>query len=248
MANEEELKGLETIKRMGLRAYGNLGQVEIVKVFPNNKLHAPGEHFEFDYLILYEDICIVGETTTRARDKNIKSKYKRFRDQFELLSSAAKTDMFKFFNIPQEDLYFFEQVRSYKAFFVAQSYEKYDIEMSEYPGIPVIYYSDWETIEAYANTLGKYAVNPFLALIGIPPSLKRSEDIVFTEKDNRLMYESNCIIAKDADIRADVFTFITRPSKLLQVSEVFRRQLMPIVSSKDEQYQRPLDFEKLKEM
>ena len=52
--NDLESSGLETLKKMKLKSFGNLGHRQISTVLPEVAVSV-GEHFEFDYFVLYGD-------------------------------------------------------------------------------------------------------------------------------------------------------------------------------------------------
>lgn len=246
--NELEQRGLDTLKKMNLKCFGDLGHHQILKVFPDASV-SPDEHFEFDYFVLYGTICLVGEMSGISDRSEIKKKYKAFQRNFSFLTSAKDNNFFDHFDIPPQDRYLFNQVRSLRAFFIANEHERHDLNLSSINNISVIYHGDWNTFEHYVGYMGKFAQYPFLKLISISGLRDIGKDLRFEQDKNKLIYEPDRVVANGTEVKADVFTFVAHPADLLTIAEVFRRELMPIFTvAEDNQYQRSLDFKKMKAM
>lgn len=246
--NELERSGLETLQKMGFKCFGDLGHVQIMSVFSEAAVSSD-ENFEFDYFVLFEEICLVGEMSGISGENNVRKKYDRFLRNFEFLRSAPDFNFFEHFNIPSQCRHLFRQVKNVQAFFIADKHERFDIDMKDVKNVVVIYRSDWCTIESYAELIGKYAQQPFLKLVKAPLQIDIGKDLRFEIGENKLMYIPNKLAAKDVKIQADVFSFVAHPGDLLDIAEVFRRELMPVIAvTADSHYQRPLDFKKLEAM
>ena len=66
--NDVEARGLQVMKNIGLACFGDLGNIPISQAFPDSSVSS-GEHFEFDYFVIVEDICFIGEITDRSSEK-----------------------------------------------------------------------------------------------------------------------------------------------------------------------------------
>jgi DGQHR domain-containing protein len=254
MPHIEEQSGIELFKRLGFQCFGNTGQIKKRDLFPNTDTLGSGEHLEFDYLLPYNELCIVGEITGRINKQDVKNKYEKFRNHVNLFSSShlKLKEAVELFDIPDESRRLFDSVKSIKPFFVIPEHERYDIDLGIQSGIPVLYRSDWNMLQKYAEYMASYTKNLFLNLINISSLDDQEKDLRIEAAKNRLVHEPNRIIA-DVATRADIFTFIISPEDLLPITEVLRRELMPLMPPKqrertDNMYQRPLDFAKLREM
>ena len=246
--NEKEIKALDMFLDMDLKAYGNLGHIQILKVFPNLS-YPPGLHFEFDFFILFGETCFVGELSGLSGKRDIERRYQTFCKNFSILKSTDNTsNIFKHFNIPEEDRYLFAEVQNFKAFFIAEKHEYFDVKLDSVQDVSIIYKNEWSTLESYVKAIGHYARFPFLKILGITKLEDQGKDLRLEEKKNNLMRLPGKHIVKDS-IRVDIFTFVASPVDLLSISEVFRRELMPVITSSiDGNYQRPLVFKKLNDM
>lgn len=246
--NTLERSGLETIQKIGLTAFGELGHVQVLKVRPNAAVDV-GQNFEFDYFVLYGTMCLVGEMSGTGGEQHIKEKYKRFRNNYMMLTAGFDVSVFDHFNIPDDERYLFEQVIEFRAFFIAHEHEKFDVQFPPVPNIAIIYQRDWETIKQYAEFMGEYAKGPFLKLAGIRLAQGMGKALRIKGAENSLVHIGGRTIATGVNSKVDVFTFIAHPADLLPIAEVFRRELLPIVAvDNDDNYQRPLDLNKLRSM
>ena len=245
--NENERKALDIFLAMDLKAYGDLGDIQLATVFPDLSFSS-SKHFEFDFFILFDDTCLVGELSGLGGKRNIKRKYSTFCDHFSLLKSTDNaSDVFTHFNIPKKDRYIFAEVQNFKAFFIAEKHECFDVKLDLVQDVSIIYKNEWNILESYVKTIGHYAKYPFLKILGITKLDDQGTDRRFHEKENSLMRLPGKRIVKEPKMRVDVFTFVASPAELLSISEVFRRELMPVMTS-DRSYQRPLVFKKLSDM
>ena len=244
---ENERKALDIFLSMDLKAYGDLGHIQLATVFPDLSFSS-SKHFEFDFFILFGDTCLVGELSGLGGKRNIERKYSTFRDNFSLLKSTDNaSDVFTHFNIPKKDRYLFAEVQNFKAFFIAEKHECFDVKLKPVKNVSIIYKNEWNILESYVDTIGHYAKYPFLKILSITKLDGQGTDKRFNEEENSLMRLPSKRIVKYPNIRVDVFTFVASPAELLSMSEVFRRELMPVMTS-DRSYQRPLVFKKLSDM
>ncbi len=236
------------IEALGLTCFGKLGHKRVKALFPT-KAVSPDKHFEFDYFILYRDCCIIGELSGKGTEKGFKDKYVTFCEHVDLIKTSDDyPQLLSNFDIAPESKHLLKKVERIHAFIIAAEHERYDLDISELPEVPIIYRSDWAIIDGYAESIGQYGKYPFLKLIGIEPKVDLDRDLTFNSKKN-LISSRGFFIFRNSNIRADIFTFSTNPKELLEVSEVFRRELTPVIgSSEDKMYQRPLDLTKLAEM
>ena len=234
---------------MGLNAYGDLGHRQISKVFPNLS-YPPNLNFEFDFFILFGETCLVGELSGLSGKQDLEDKYQKFCKNFSILKNAENTsDVFKHFSIPEQDRYLFAEVQNFKAFFIAEKHERFDVKLDSVQDVSIIYKNEWVTSESYVEAIGHYASSSFLKILGINKLEDQGRDLRLEENKNNLMRLPGKRIVKGSDMRVDVFTFVASPADLLSISEVFRRELMPVITSNiDGNYQRPLVFKKLNDM
>lgn len=246
MMNAIEAQGLQVMRNMGLVCFGDLGHIPLLQAFPDGS-YSKDEHFEFDYFVVVGEVCFIGEITARSSEKDLRVKYKTFRRNVDLMRTAnSYTQAFGPFNIPDDQRYIFNNIRSIQGFLITTALEYYDVVLSSTPNVSLIFRSDWQTIESYSDTLGRYAQTEFLKMIGWDTEQKLGKDLVFEAEDHKLMYLPSRFVVAYTDTRADIFTFVVSPKDLLEIAEVFRRELIPLVTrDANFRYQRPLDFRKL---
>ena len=247
--NESEKEGLELFQKLNLKAYSDLGHIPLSQLFPEQSFPS-NLHCEFDYFILFGSTCLVGEISGMGNKQDIKKKYNRFRNNFSLLqkNEYINSDIFSRFNIPTEDLYLFDEVTDFRAFFISEKLECFDVQLTSLPDIAVIYRNEWNTLKSYADAIGHFAQFPLLKMFGLTQLGDQGMVLPLEAGENKLMRLPGKHIVKDS-IRVDIFTFVASPAKLLSISEVFRRELMPVITSSiDGNYQRPLVFKKLNDM
>ena len=247
--NESEKEGLGLFQKLGLKAYGDLGHIPLSDIFPKQSFSSDS-HCEFDYFILFESTCLVGELSGLSNERDITRKYNRFCNNFSLLQENRyeSSVIFSPFNIPTEDWHLFDEVKDFRAFFIAEKLERFDVQLKSSPDVAVIYRNEWNTLKSYAEAIGHYASSPFLKILGIDKLKDERNVLRLKEKKNKLMRLPGKYIVKNS-IRVDIFTFVASPEELLSISEVFRRELMPVITSNiDGNYQRPLVFKKLNDM
>ena len=245
--NESEKKGLELFQKLDLKAYGDLGHIPLSDIFPEQSFSSD---CEFDYFILFGSTCLIGEISGLSNRQSMQKKYKRFRNNFSLLqqNKYKNSDIFSHFNILTEDLYLFDEVKDFRAFFIAEKLECFDVQLRSLPDIAVIYRNEWNTLKSYADAIGNFAQFPLLKMFGLTQLGDQGKVLPLEIKKNKLMRLPGKHIVKDS-IRVDIFTFVASPADLLSISEVFRRELMPVITSSiDGNYQRPLVFKKLNDM
>ena len=247
--NESEKEGLGLFRKLGLKAYGDLGHIPLSDIFPEQSFPS-NLHCEFDYFILFDSICLVGELSGLSNKRDITRKYNKFCNNFSLLqqNKYKSSDIFTPFNIPQEDRHLFDEVKDFRAFFIAEKLECFDVQLKSLPDIAVIYRNEWNTLKSYADSIEHFAQFPLLKMFGLTRLGDQGKVLPLEVKKNKLMRLPGKHIVKNS-IRVDIFTFVASPADLLSISEVFRRELMPVITSSiDGNYQRPLVFKKLNDM
>ncbi len=67
--NESEKKGLELFQKLDLKAYGDLGHIPLSDIFPEQSFSSD---CEFDYFILFDSTCLVGEISGLSNKQSMK--------------------------------------------------------------------------------------------------------------------------------------------------------------------------------
>lgn len=246
--NQLETDGLTVLGDMDLMCFGDLGDVPACAVAPNAMVSRQ-ENLEFDYFVLHRGVCLVGEISGLSNESDLRRKYRTFCQNVRLLASADRMHRFDPFQIPREARHLFREVRSVQAFFIAAQLERFDVDLGPIAGVSVLYHSDWQTLASYATAFRRYAQGPFFRLVGVNDVWDAERDLRFEAQGHNLLRLPSRFVAGGLEVRADVFTMVTSPADLLEVAEVFRRELMPIVAvDTRNRYQRPLDFAKLAKM
>jgi hypothetical protein len=124
--------GNQVFGRMGLNCIYHLNNFGLLEMDPTGP-YRPNEHAEFDYLILYENICLVGEITSRGGPNNTERKYQRFRHHFDLLRGQPLNDAFwTLLGVPDDKLAEFREVEELKAFFIATDLQEFDVSITRF--------------------------------------------------------------------------------------------------------------------
>jgi len=242
---ELENHGQAIFETIGLSSFHNLNDVRLLDLDPTGA-HGSGEHLELDYLILFGDTCLVGEITSRTSPKEAKAKYKRFNSQFNLVRDRPIEDsLWTTLGVPKEQVHRFREVTKFRGFFMVTKLEKFDVELEDVPNVNKFFSTDCELIEEYSESLGTYSKPVFLSLFENlkNPGLRPLE---LNIARNTLMQIVNRKIASGNVGIADIFSFHASPYDLLPLADVYRRDLLPSLSSThDTNYQRPLIPDKL---
>jgi len=124
--NDVEARGLQVMKNIGLACFGDLGNIPISQAFPDSSVSS-GEHFEFDYFVIVEDICFIGEITDRSSEKDLRDKHKKFRRNLDLMRTASSYEQaFRAFSVPDDQRYMFKNIRDIKGFLIANPMYKFN--------------------------------------------------------------------------------------------------------------------------
>lgn len=114
---ELEDYGQEVFTRMGLICAHRLNQVRLQDLDPAGSYSAD-EHLEFDYLIPYEKICIIGEITGRKNVSSIESKYRQFRKHYNLLNRLNFDErVWRLLGVTEEHIHSFLEIEGIKGCF-----------------------------------------------------------------------------------------------------------------------------------
>ncbi len=237
--------GQEVFTRMGLICAHRLNQVRLLDLDPAGSYSAD-EHLEFDYLIPYEKICIIGEITGRKNASSVESKYRQFRKHYNLLNRLNLDErVWRLLGVTEAHLHSFLEIEEIKGCFIVANLQKFDVDLSKVPNISCFFKFDWDLLVEYSQCIGSYARYHFLQLF----DYRREEQyrpLQLKETVHGLMRTTNKKIASDVGI-ADLYTFEVSPYDLFPMARVYRRDMLPDLSSiSEEKYQRPLIPDKLK--
>lgn len=242
-----ESVGLEALVQLGMPALGGLSHVLLRDLDPAGD-HSRDEHFEFDYLVPYGEIGLVGEITERNAE-HIEQKFTKFRRAVNTLQHLLPIDnaAWRRIGVPGSRLADFRRIARLRAFFIATNVEEFDKKLGgrQLQNAAVFYRPDWRLLLSYAKTLGTYG-RPYLeAKLGIAPVTGRLS-LRLTHDDHSLIVAHDRRVAMGGVGSANVYTFEVSPYELLPFAQVFRRDLLPDLSARsDKDYQRPLLSEKL---
>ena len=238
--------GQQVFTTMGLDSIGSLNQVRLVGIAPSGP-YTRDEHIEFDYLIPYENICLVGEITARQNPDSVRNKYRRFRQHYDILRQLAGRDegFWRKLGVPTENLSGFRQINDFRGFFITTRLQRFDVELSPAPAIVRFYATDWHLLVAYSDSIGAYAADHFLHLFDIPVVEPNAALIVRKDPHGLLRIPDRKVASGNVGL-ADVYTFEVSPYDLFPMAKVYRRDELARVSlASQDDYQRPLLPDKL---
>ncbi|MDY7021530.1 MAG: DGQHR domain-containing protein, partial [Cyanobacteriota bacterium] len=238
---ELETIGEELFHRIGLNCIGSVGQIKLNDITSG---YTEGEHIEFDYIIPENKLCLIGEITGRRDQGDIQKKYKKFIQQINIIKDRIDdSEIWGKLGIQSQSIRLFREVTSVKGFFITTTKEKCDITLSRADGIAVFYKSDFLRLHEYSENIGKWTKNYFLN--HFCPEYTPNNGITIYEKD---LIKSLDVKISEIDTLADLYTFTKSPYDLLDITHVYRRDELPSLESSTYNYQRPLNYEKLKEI
>ncbi len=134
--NELEDLGREVFTRMGLLCINPRTQAPLADLDPAGS-YSPNENLELDYLIPYENTCLVGEITARGNSDKVKGKYARFRGQFNMVNRLSLNErLWSILGVPTEQLRAFRQVTQIKGFFISTRLQRFDVNLSSVGRVP----------------------------------------------------------------------------------------------------------------
>ncbi len=239
----EELQnfGRRVFSKLGLTCFTNLPQVPLQKL-DKTGVHGVGNHLEFDYLIPVNDMCLIGEISSRSTPKHEKEKFGRFSQNFNLVSKLSIDDEFwRQLGIQDSDLHYFKGVTKLRGFTITTKLQKFDLDFAIDKIVP-FYLSDWKLIADYADVLGNNAKNIFLSKFNTHDEILQTPLIV-NKKKHGLLRNTKKLIASNAGV-VSLYTFQLNPYMILPMALVYRRDNLPSLKSELD-YQRPLIHSKL---
>lgn len=157
---ELEEYGAKIFQNIGLTCCHDLGQVRLSDIVTG---YQDNEHLEFDYIIPYNNVCLIGEITAREDKKDIKKKYEKFIKQINIIKNLNfSADLWSKLGIKLEHIKLFREVEEIKAFCITTKQEKYNLTLNSVSDVVVLHKADFLRIIEYSKTIGKWAKNYFL--------------------------------------------------------------------------------------
>ena len=233
-------------REMGLTCIGQLNNVCLLDLDPEGP-YSSDEHLEFDFLIPYENTCLIGEITARSDPSDLVKKYKRFRRHYNIIRGLdLDVDIWASLGVPSDKLNSFREIAELKGFFVTTSLQRFDVDLTEVANIARFYKIDWDLIVEYSESIGEYAQHHFLNVFDIQES-KPEQALMLSEEAHNLVRTVGKKVASGEVGVANVYTFEVSPYSLLPIAKVYRRDELPNLSlASGEEYQRPLLPDKLR--
>lgn len=246
IGSELEDFGQTVFTRMGLTCIHRLNQVRLIDIDSSGP-YSRDEHLELDYLIPYEDTCLVGEITGRSDSSDVENKYRQFRRHFDMVRRLVPNEsIWQSIGVPDAYLNRFRKISNIKGFFITTRLQRFDVNLSEVAGIACFYRIDWQLIEQYSQAIGRYTKYHFLHRFDIPEAIPR-RSLTLRKDLHNLMRTPDKRIASGEVGPADVYTFEASPYELLPMARVYRRDELPSLSPEPARdYQRPLIPKKLR--
>lgn len=241
-----ERRGKEIFESLGFDCIIGRKQTRLDQLFAAGAF-AHGEHLELDFLIPCNNVCLIGEITSRSNSTDIKRKYQKFKTQITLLTQLELTqNVWELLGVPEEKIHLFADVIDIKSFFISSNFKQFDVDWELSDSIVHFFDTDFLSIEQYAKCTGKYCRNYFIRLfdLNVFPAVRRP--LLLGQHNHNLLRTTNKIIAGGMTGSADIFTFEASPYELIPYSHVFRRDLLPdLATNSAAKYQRPLILSKL---
>ncbi len=129
--HELEAFGQKVFSRMGLKCVYPLNQVRLLDLDPDGPYPA-SEHLEFDYLIPCEKVCLIGEITGRGDPADVRQKYRRFRQHYDVVRRLHPCiDLWQQLGVPDEYLSAFEEVEEFRGFFITTRLQRFDVNLQQ---------------------------------------------------------------------------------------------------------------------
>lgn len=243
-----EEEGRKLIERMGLPCVTSSGNVSLQQI-DSSRAVSVGEHLEFDYLIPHDQICLIGEITSRSHPVEVRKKYDKFRRQYDFFITSMNKNKFDVLDIPQNLRPLFSKITMFRGFFISTRFQIDDLNLANVSGIAVYYKSDWNMLRHFVDCIYEYAKYPFLEKFDLDiremqsAELGTAEEKITIEKPYR---ETGRVVSAGTGA-ADVYVFQVSPQKLLPIAKVFRRDDLPNLDSSGpgRAYQRALELSKL---
>ncbi len=254
-----ERKVLKTLKEMGIKCYGEHGQIPLQALHSRSQ---PGDHLEIDIVCLIKNICILVETTTQANNNN--NKIIKFIRHCELIvdSPLPNDELFSHFQgIPDDELINFTGISDWRYLYIGTSSEliTQSITRDKYPDtdrLQIYNEENWEYLKLLELTIKKDAKYEFLASVDINPSDIGDAYLGGNDLTKRCLQLTNkTLFPGQTDILANLFVVTFKPDELLRIVRVLRYQGQPMDISLDSStnvqsggYQRILIPDKLKKI
>ena len=244
IGKELEKIGADIFEKIGLNCFNNLGQIKLNSIrsgYPEN------EHLEFDYIIPENKVCLISEITGRDKIQKIKEKYDKFINHINVIKDREFSEtLWKKLGIQQDNIRNFREVELIKGFFITTTKEKFDVTISNVEDIAVFYKSDFIRLHEYSQSIGKWTKYYFLNNFCLDHTT--NESLTIYEKDNFLIRSPNRKISDKDTPLSDLYTFTASPYDLLDIAHVYRSDELPSLQAPGYNYQRPLDYDKLKKI
>lgn len=230
-----EKQVLKTLRSMGIKSYGEHGQIPLQALHPRSQ---SGRHLEIDIVCLIGSICLLIETTTEKNNND--RKIRRFIRHSELVagSSLTRRELFSHFNgIPKEELINFTGVSDWRYVYIGTSPEliTQDISSETYPdtdSLHILNEENWEYFKILERTIKTAAQYEFLASIEINPSDVGDVSVGGTVLSKPFLELTNKILfSGQSNVLADLFVVTFKPNELLRIARVLRYQGQPMAIS-----------------
>lgn len=220
--DELETYGHQVFSRMQILCFHKLNHVRLEQLDPTGP-YTSDEHLEFDYLIPYGDVCLVGEITARTIPSDVKDKYGRFRKHYNIVNNLTlNEDIWLKLGVPEESLHQFRSVTQLRGFFLTTKLQEFDLNLGAVPNIIVFYKSNCRLLEEYSRSIGSYAKSHFLHRFDIAETAARHSLRLKRDPHGLIMTPDKKIASGDIGA-ADLYTFEASPYELLPLAEVYRR-------------------------
>jgi DGQHR domain-containing protein len=241
---ELEEIGAKIFKTIGLNCFAHLKQAQLNDITSG---YSENEHLEFDYLIPENKVCLIGEITGGDDEGKIKQKYYKFLKKINIIKNIEFSEkLWEKLGITQENIKYFREINSIRGFFITTTKEKCDVTLSKVSEMAVFYKSDFSRIEEYSQRIGTWAKNYFCNNFCIDTT--NDESLTIYERDNMLIRSTFKKITSKYTLLSDLYTFTISPYKLLDITHVYRLDELPSLQDSPYNYQRPLDYDKLKKI
>lgn len=263
--DSRSVKGLEkfvcqVIKNIGLECFTTPSEnVRMGNVHPKY-VDLSSSDIELDCLIPVDDVCLLGEITSRNVNskKQIKEKYKTLGDKiitlndtFTQASREEKRTILKSLGISEENLQSFVSVEKLQLFFLFTKINENEISSLNKKSIKCFYRSDFLRLFEYSQVIGKWARSYFLSLFEIKDNSRKK--IVISKNKGELICIPGRRVASDVNTYANMYLFEISPYELLNIANVQRQDQLSIHKQKNNDskfclYQRVLKSTKIKDI
>ncbi len=240
--------GHQVFSRMQVPCFHKLNHTRLDSLDPEGP-YTSDEHLELDYLIPYQDVCLLGEITARRDPSNVRDKYNKFRNHYTIINNLdLNEDVWRLLGVPEESLRQFRWVRTLRGFFLTTRLQEFDLSLIQVPNIVPFYKSSCKLLEEYSQSIGSYAKPHFLHRFNVLATTGRRPLEIKQDRHGLMQTPDKKIASGDIGI-ADLYTFEASPYELLPIAEVYRRDRLPSLNpSTESEYQRPLIPKKINEI